>query len=103
MNRVICDECETVKHCMQNGCIPKVNLDLTEGKPVVYYTGAPRFANWFDNPEQPVAYLEYVIGHPALGNCSNVRTSTVLKVLFDATIITRNTVYKPVAQEQMGS
>jgi hypothetical protein len=87
---------------MQNGCIPKANLDLTEGKPVVYYTGAPRFANWFDNPEQPVAYLEYVIGHPALGNCSNVRTSTVLKVLFDATIVTRNTVYKPV-QEQMGS
>lgn len=96
MNRVICSECETVKHCMQNGCIPKVNLDLTEGKPVVYYTGAPRFANWFDNPEQPVAYLEYVIGHPALGNCRNVRTSTVLKVLFEGTIVTRNTVYKPV-------
>ena len=100
MNRVICNECETVQHCMKNGCIPK--LDLTEGKPVVYYTGAPRFANWIGNPDQPVAYLEYVIGHPALGNCRDVRTSTVLKVLFDATIITRNTVYKPV-QEQMGS
>ena len=100
MNRVICSECETVQHCMKNGCIPK--LDLTEGKPVVYYTGAPRFANWFGNPDQPVAYLEYVIGHPSLGNCKDVRTSTVLKVLFDATIITRNTVYKPV-QEQMGS
>lgn len=103
MNRVICSECETVKHCMENGCIPKVKLELQQEKPVVYYVGLPQFSDWHGNPKWPVAHLPYVIGHPALGNCYDVRTSTVQKVLYDGTIITRNTIYKPVAQEQMGS
>jgi len=98
MNRVICNECETVKHCMQHGCIPKVKLE--DDKPVVYYVGAPQFSQW---GEHQVAHLQYIIGHPALGNCSDVRTSSVSKVLFDGTIITRNTIYKPVASEGMGS
>ena len=98
MNRVICDECETVKHCMKYGCIPKVQFE--QEKPVVYYLGAPNFHQW---GEDTVARLQYVIGHPALGNCTDVRTSTVQKVLFDGTIITRNTVYKPLATEEMGS
>lgn len=98
MNRFICNECETVKHCMQHGCIPKVKLE--DDKPVVYYLGAPQFSQW---GEHQVAHLQYVIGHPVLRNCSDVRTSSVSKVLFDGTIITRNTIYKPVAQEQMGS
>lgn len=99
MNRVICNECETVQHCMQHRCIPKVKLEVQE-KPEVYYIGAPNFSQWGENT---VARLQYVIGHPALGNCADVRTSTVQKVLFDGTIITRNTIYKPVSQEQMGS
>ena len=100
MNRVICNECETVQHCMQHGCIPKVKLDVEQEKPVVYYIGVPNFSQW---GEHTVARLQYVIGHPALGNCSDVRTSSVSKVLFDGTIITRNTVYKPLGSEEMGS
>lgn len=103
MNRVICDECETVHHCMRNGCIPKVPLDVEQDKPVVYYIGVPQFYNWDGKADQPVARLQYVIGHPKLGNCFDVRTSTIEKVLFDGTIITRNTVYKALAQESMGS
>lgn len=99
MNRVICNECETVQHCMQHGCIPKVKLEVQE-KPEVYYIGTPNFSQW---GEHTVARLQYVIGHPALGNCSDVRTSTVQKVLFDGTIITRNTIYKPLGSEGMGS
>jgi hypothetical protein len=75
----------------------------TQDKPTVYYIGVPQFYNWFGNPDQPVARLQYVIGHPALGNCSDVRTSVVQKVLDDGTIETMNTIYKPLAQEQMGS
>lgn len=103
MNRVICDECETVQHCMQYGCIPKVKIEVEQDKPTVYYIGTPKFSNWDGQPDLPVAHLQYVIGHPALGNCFDVRTSTVQKVLFDGTIITRNTVYKPLASEEMGS
>jgi hypothetical protein len=90
---------------MQYGCIPKVEnaLNTMQEKPVVYYIGVPQFSNWNDDTKQSVARLQYVIGHPALGNCFDVRTSTVCKVLFDGTIITRNTVYKPLAQESMGS
>ena len=99
MNRVICSECETVRHCMENGCIPKVKLEVQE-KPEVYYIGVPNFSQW---GEHTIARLQYVIGHPALGNCSDVRTSSVQKVLFDGTIITRNTIYKPLASEEMGS
>lgn len=73
----------------------------TQDKAVVYYIGVPNFSNWGGQPDQPVAHLQYVIGHPALGNCFDVRTSTVQKVLFDGTIITRNTVYKPLASEEM--
>lgn len=69
-----------------------------QDKPVVYYMGVPNFSQWGENT---VAHLQYVIGHPALGNCDDVRTSSVSKVLSDGTIITRNTIYKPLAQEQM--
>ena len=75
----------------------------SQEKPVVYYVGVPEFYNWDGQPDQPVARLQYVIGHPKLGNCRDVRTSTIAKVLFDGTIITRNTVYKPLASEGMGS
>jgi hypothetical protein len=87
---------------MQHGCIPKVAY-VEQEKPVVYYLGVPQFYNWDDDVRYPLARLQYVIGHPKLGNCSDVRTSTIAKVLFDGTIITRNTVYKPIAQESMGS
>lgn len=101
MTHVICNECETVKHCMQNGCIPKVNT--FKEKPVVYYEGVPRLYNWNDDVRYPVARLEYVVGHPKLGNCRDVRTSTILNIYFDGTIETKNTIYKPLAYEDMGS
>lgn len=98
MNTVICNECETVAHCMRNGCIPKVPQ-----KPVVHYVGTAYFWNWNDNPTQPVASLPLVLDHPRLGKCLNVCTSIVLHKYFDGTIETMNTIYKPVAQEMMGS
>ena len=30
---MICDECETVAHCMKNGCVPKTNV---QQEPVAY-------------------------------------------------------------------
>lgn len=98
MNTVICNECETVAHCMRNGCIPKVPQ-----KPVVHYVGTPVFWNWNENPTQPVASLPLVLDHPRLGKCLNVRTSIVLHKYFDGTIETMNTIYKPLAVEEMGS
>lgn len=70
-----------------------------QGKPVVCYLGLPKFWNWNDDPKHPVAGLDYVVGHPRLGNCADVRTSVVEKVLDDGTIITRNTIYKPITLE----
>ena len=99
MNRVICSECETVKHCMQHGCIPKVNT-LKE-KPVVYYVGVPQFELW--NPTDEIARIPFVINHPLLGKCYDVRTSKVLAKFSDGSFETKNTVYKPMASEGMGS
>jgi len=101
MNRVICSECETVKHCMQHGCIPKVVI--CKEKPVVYYVGLAKVWHWNDDPTKPVASLPLVLDHPVLGNCKNVRTSIVVHQYFDGTIETKNTVYKPLAYEDMGS
>lgn len=70
-------------------------------KPVVYYMGQPEFWNWNENTE--VANLLFVINHPVLGKCSNVRTSKVLQKFFDGSFETRNTMYKPLASEGMGS
>jgi hypothetical protein len=99
MNRVICSECETVKHCMQHGCIPKVVI--CKEKPVVYFLGKPEFFMW--NTIDEVARLPFVINHPLLGKCRDVRTSTVLAKFSDGSFETRNTVYKPMASEGMGS
>lgn len=96
MNRIICNECETVKHCMQHGCIPKIPLRVSQDKPTVLYFGIPQFSDW---GEHRVAHLQHVIGHPALGNCSNVRTSSVQSVEDDGTIVTRNTIYKRLTLE----
>lgn len=77
-------------------------MNLTvQDKPVVYYVGVPQIWNWNNDPKQPVASLQYVIGHPKLGNCTNVRTSVVLKVLDDGTIETKNTIYKSISQEEL--
>jgi hypothetical protein len=85
---------------MQYGCIPKVVI--CKEKPVVYYIGVPQFYNWNDDERYPVASLQYVIDHPSLGNCRNVRTSTVLNT-DGSTIETKNTIYKQMASEGMGS
>ena len=71
-----------------------------QDKPVVYYVGTPEF---YEMGEHQVARLQYVIGHPTLGDGFDVRTSSVLEVFPDGIIITRNTVYKPLALEEMGS
>ena len=76
---------------------------MNEEKPVVYYMGTPEFWNWNDNEELPVAYLPYVVNHPRLGRCRDVRTSVVLTKYPDGTIETRNTIYKALASEGMGS
>lgn len=78
-------------------------MNTTKVKPVVYYVGTPRFWNWNDDPTKPVATLPYVVDHPVLGTCVGVRTSIVLQQRNDGTIETMNTIYKPLAQEMMGS
>jgi hypothetical protein len=75
----------------------------SKGKPVVYYVGVAKIWHWNDDPRYPVASLPVVLDHPRLGNCYDVRTSVVLHQYFDGTIETMNTIYKPVAQEPMGS
>jgi hypothetical protein len=64
----------------------------SQDKPTVCYLGVPQFSDW---GEHKVAHLQYVIGHPALGDCADVRTSSVQSVEDDGTIVTRNTIYKP--------
>jgi hypothetical protein len=86
---------------MNYGCIPKVSI--CKEKPVVYYLGVPQFYNWNDDVRYPVARLQYVVDHPKLGSGRDVRTSVVLQNYFDGTIETKNTIYKPMASEGMGS
>lgn len=76
---------------------------MNEEKPVVYYMGTPEFWNWNDDERYPVASLPYVVDHPRLGSCRNVRTSVVLNVYLDGTIETKNKIYKSLACEGMGS
>ena len=71
----------------------------SKGKPVVYYVGVAKIWYWNDDPTKPVASLPYVVDHPHLGTCSNVRTSIVLCQCFDGTIETMNTIYKPLTLE----
>jgi len=97
MNQVICEECDTVSHCMKNGCIPKIKA--IDGKPVVYYFGEPVFWNMHDNVDFPVASFSYVTNHPKLGSCEIYRTSMIISKSDDGTIETRNTIYKPLTLE----
>lgn len=53
----------------------------TQDKATVYYIGVPKFYNWDGQADQPVARLQYVMNHPRLGDCPDVRTSVVQKVL----------------------
>lgn len=75
----------------------------SQDKPVVYYAGVAKVWHWDGNPTIPVASLSIVIDHPRLGTCYNVRTSKILYQYFDGTIETLNTIYKPLALEEMGS
>lgn len=68
-------------------------------KPVVYFSGTPYF--WMWNPTNEVASLEVVLGHPHLGDCPNVRTSTVKQKFDDGSFETRNTIYKPATCEML--
>ncbi len=75
---------------------------MNQEKPVVYYIGVPQFYNWNHDARYPVASLQYVLNHPKLGNCYNVRTSVVLNT-DGVTIETQNTIYKPITIEGMES
>lgn len=97
MNQVICEDCDTVQYCMKNGCVPKVKFESFNGvvKPVVYYFGTPVFWNWNDNVAKPVASFSCVVNHHKLGTCEIYRTSIIIAKLDDGTIVTQNTIYKP--------
>lgn len=71
--------------------------DGSKNKPEVYYEGEPHFWMWFNGKDE-VASLEFVLNHPNLGLCRDVRTSTVLRK-FDGGFETRNTVYKQLTPE----
>jgi hypothetical protein len=66
-------------------------------KPVVYFVGEPYY--WMWNETNEVASLQAVLEHPRLGNCPDVRTSTVLQKFDDGSFETRNTIYKPATKE----
>lgn len=73
------------------------NMQDIMNKPVVYFTGEPSYWMWDEKNE--VASLEAVIDHPKLGDCRDVRTSTVKQKFDDGSFETRNTIYKPATQE----
>lgn len=66
-------------------------------KPVVYFIGEPSY--WMWDAKNEVASLETVMNHPRLGDCHNVRTSTVKQKFDDGSFETRNTIYKPATKE----
>lgn len=66
-------------------------------KPVAYFTGEPEF--WMWDAKNEVANLDVVLGHPNLGDCHDVRTSTVKEKFSDGSFETRNTIYKPATKE----
>lgn len=65
--------------------------DGSKNKPEVYFEGEPHFWIWHNNLDE-VAGLEYVLNHPHLGACHNVRTSRVLRK-FKGGFETQNTIY----------
>lgn len=66
-------------------------------KPVVYFVGEPRF--WMWDVKSEVASLDFVLYHPFLGDCPNVRTSVVKQKFSDGSFETLNTIYKPTTKE----
>jgi hypothetical protein len=70
-------------------------------KPVVLYLGKARIEKWLYNEDIEVAYLDFVVDHPALGSANNVRTSAIVKKDEDGCIETRNTIYKPATISDM--
>ena len=71
--------------------------DGSNTKPEVYFEGEPHFWIWH-NAKDEVASLEFVINHPHLGRCRDVRTSAVLRK-FKGGFETRNTIYKQITPE----
>ena len=62
MTNIICNECETVAHCMNNGCVPKQPAyravkTYHEGKPV-YVAEQPAPATQF-REQEPVELCQY--------------------------------------------
>lgn len=72
-------------------------MSIEINKPVVYYIGQPYY--WMWNETNEVASLTFVLNHPRLGECPNVRTSTVLQKFPDGSFETRNTMYYPATKE----
>lgn len=68
-------------------------------KPVVYFTGEPYYQMW--DTKNEVAIVELVLNHPRLGDCRDVRTSTVKYKFDDGSFETRNTIYKPATKEML--
>lgn len=68
-------------------------------KPVVYFVDLPYYWMWDKTNE--VASLKLVLGHPYLGDCPDVRTSTVKQKFDDGSFETRNTIYKPATKEML--
>lgn len=66
-------------------------------KPVVHFIGEPQY--WMWDAKNEVASISFVLDHPHLGSCPNVRTSTVLKKFPDGSFETRNTMYVPATEE----
>jgi len=69
----------------------------TKTKPTVHFTGTARYTEY--SPGQEVAYVQ-AVNHYLLGK-DEIRTSLVLTKFPDGSFETMNTLYVPIAQEQM--
>jgi len=76
-------------------------MKYSKSKPVVHYEGEASFFYYSEDSNLLAAKLDFVIDHPKLGSCYNVRTSAVLDVKDDGTIETRNTIYRSVDARQL--
>ena len=70
-------------------------------KPVVHYKGTPVFSVWpwsknKDDSDIIVGIVPFVVDHPKLGKCHDVRTSAIVVPIDESgKFETLNTIYEP--------
>lgn len=86
------------KHDSTGVTWPFPSAKAPERKPVVFFTGQPRFIEWAGKKDVIVASV-YALNHPKLGE-TQVRTSQVMDKFDDGSFETMNTMYIPMKAKQ---